>query len=160
LENAEHAPELYIEGCYFGKNRARGILTTTRGKTVITKNRFETTGTAVMIAGDANHWYESGAVRDVTIRENEFVNCNTNRWGRGAIDIVPQIAEKHGGYYHKNIRIENNVFRVFDMPLVYAESVDGLWISGNKVEKTTDYPPKGLYEKELEITFCRTEMKN
>ncbi|MBE7062242.1 MAG: hypothetical protein E7390_00420 [Ruminococcaceae bacterium] len=157
LENAEHAPDLHIEGCYFGKNRARGILTTTRGKTVIQKNRFETTGTAVMIAGDANHWYESGAVRDVKICENEFVNCNTNRWGRGAIDIVPQIAETKDGYYHKNIRIENNRFRVFDMPLVYAESVDGLRISENKVEKTTDYPPKGLYTNELELTHCRME---
>ena len=105
LENAEHAPDLHIEGCYFGKNRARGILTSTRGKTVIQNNRFETTGTAVMIAGDANHWYESGAVRDVTIRGNEFVNCNNNRWGKGAIDIVPQIGEKTEGYYHKNIRL-------------------------------------------------------
>ncbi len=157
LENAEHAPKLHIEGCYFGKNRARGILTTTRGATVITKNRFETTGTAVMIAGDANHWYESGAVRDVTICENEFINCNTNRWGKGAIDIVPQIAEEADGYYHKNIRIENNTFRVFDMPLVYAESVDGLRICGNHVEKTTAYPPKGLYTNELELTHCRME---
>lgn len=157
LENAEHAPDLHIEGCYFGKNRARGILTSTRGKTVIQNNRFETTGTAVMIAGDANHWYESGAVRDVTIRENEFDNCNNNRWGKGAIDIVPQIGEKTEGYYHKNIRIENNTFRVFDKPLVYAESVDGLQFRDNRVIETTAYPPKGEYKKELELTHCRME---
>jgi hypothetical protein len=30
---------------------------------------------AVLIEADAEGWYESGPVRDVTIRNNEFIDC-------------------------------------------------------------------------------------
>jgi hypothetical protein len=39
---------------------------------LIENNRFPSSGSAILIAGDANAWYESGAVRDVTIRGHVF----------------------------------------------------------------------------------------
>ena len=39
---------------------------------IIENNVFESSGSSILIAGDANGWYESGAVTDVLIRHNTF----------------------------------------------------------------------------------------
>jgi hypothetical protein len=64
------------------------------------------------------------------------------------IDVMAGIREqKEVSRYNRNIRIENNTFRMYDeLPLLHAYCVDGLRWSGNKVERTDAYPPlnKGL----------------
>jgi hypothetical protein len=72
LENLTWSPDVTIRGCHFASNRARGALISIPGRVLIEKNRFESSGSAMLIAGDANYWYESGAVTDVTIRHNTF----------------------------------------------------------------------------------------
>jgi hypothetical protein len=67
LENLSCTPDVLIRNSFFGSNRARGILISTPGKVVIENNVFESSGSAILIPGDANGWYESGAVKDVTI---------------------------------------------------------------------------------------------
>jgi len=56
--------------------------------------------------------------------------------------------------YKRNIRIENNRFRVFSpLPLLSIFSVDGLTFVGNHLERTTDYPaPAGRLAQLFEIT--------
>ena len=81
LENLTWTPEVIIKNSFFGSNRARGILMSTPGKVVIENNVFESSGSAILIPGDANGWYESGAVTDVLIRNNVFNDpCMTSMY--------------------------------------------------------------------------------
>ena len=62
----------------------------------------------------------------MTIRGNRFVECASP-----AILIAPE-NDRNGGYVHRNIRIENNRFRLSDAgAAVSAKSVGGLQIRGN-----------------------------
>ena len=42
---------------------------------------------------------------------------------------------------HKNIRIENNTFKIFDYPVLYAKSTEGLSFINNTIERTTQLKP-------------------
>ncbi len=149
LENISHTPNLTVRNCYFGKNRARGLLITTRGKVLVEGNTFERAGAAIRISGDCNFWYESGCVRDVTIRNNTFIDINANpRWGKAVIDVAPQVL-RVGGPVHRNIRIVNNTFRTFDIPLLWANCAENVVFEDNVVERTNTFPPKGLSTEEV-----------
>jgi len=43
---------------------------------------------------------------------------------------------------HYNIRIENNIFKVFDYRVLYAKSTQGLTFSSNKIIRTHDLSPQ------------------
>ena len=94
LENLTWVTDVEIKNSFFGSNRARGILITTPGKVIIEGNTFESSGAAILIAGDANNWYESGAVKDVLIQKNVFNDaCMTSMYEfcEGIISIFPTI---------------------------------------------------------------------
>ncbi|MBR4081624.1 MAG: hypothetical protein IKK21_07570, partial [Clostridia bacterium] len=59
----------------FGSCRARGVLVSTPKSVLIAENLFESSGSAILVAGDSNYWFESGACRDVTIRDNVFTSA-------------------------------------------------------------------------------------
>jgi quercetin dioxygenase-like cupin family protein len=145
LENLTWTPDVLIRNSFFGSNRARGILVTTPGKVVIENNIFESSGSAILIAGDANQWYESGAVRDVLIRNNIFNDpCMTSMYQfcEGIISIYPEIPKPElNKPFHRNIRIENNEFHPYDYPVLYAKSVSGLTFSGNRLIRSTAFEP-------------------
>jgi hypothetical protein len=159
IENMSWTPDLYISGCVCRNNRARGWLVSTPGSVVIENNRIESSGAGLKISGDANYWFESGAVRDVLIRNNEFGDCcyGAPYWGRAVIDIDPEIADpqKNPDCFHRNIRIENNRFFTFDTGILFARSVDGLVFSGNTVRRTDSYPPTGRMNEPLTFEACR-----
>jgi hypothetical protein len=144
LENIDKNPDVEITNCRLMKrNRARGILVTSPGKVRISNNYFNTAGAAILIEGDRNEYYESGAVRDVAIENNVFENCYTSGWGEGVISITPSITPKNAASpaYHHNIRITGNTFRHYDYALLYARSVDTLVFSSNRMIYTNAYPP-------------------
>lgn len=150
IENLTWTPEVYFAGNTIRNNRARGTLFSTPKRTVVENNLFDhTSGTAILLCGDCNGWYETGACREVIIRHNRFVNALTCmfQFTNAVISIYPEIpslAEQkiyfHGG--KKNaIRIVNNDFDTFDNPLLYAKSVDGLLWEKNNVQKNEDFTP-------------------
>jgi hypothetical protein len=144
LENLTDTPSATIRNCWFGNNRARGILCSTPRKVVIENNTFAIQGSAILIPGDANGWFESGAVHDVLIRHNTFENCliAPTQFSDGVIAVWPAIQQDvPGRYFQRNIRIEDNTFKVLDRPILYAHSVDGLDFSGNTIIKTDFRPP-------------------
>ena len=118
-------------------------------KVVVEHNLYDhTSGSAILLSGDCNGWYETGACRDVTIRNNRFVNSLTSQFQftEAIISIFPVIPDlaKQQSYFHgspQGIVIENNDFVTFDTPLVYAVSVDGLKIENNKVTHNSDFQP-------------------
>jgi len=158
LENLADTPDAVIRHSWFGNNRARGILCSTPGHVLIEDNTFAIQGSAILIPGDANGWFESGAVADVTIRHNTFDNCliGPTQFTDGIISIWPNTDQDvPGNYYHRHIRIEDNTFKLFDRPILYAHSVDGLVFSGNTLVKTDFRPPWHPVHDALTLRHCR-----
>jgi parallel beta-helix repeat protein len=139
------AAEVLIKGCTIRGNRARGILLGSRGKIVVENNLFHVPGAAILFEGDARFWFEQAGVRDVVIRNNVFDNCNYGVWGSACIEVGSGIPEefRKTSRYNRNIRIENNLFKVFgNQTLLGIYSVDGLMFKGNRLEQTTIYPAR------------------
>lgn len=148
IENLTWTPEVLFAGNVIRNNRARGTLFSTPKATVVEDNLFDhTSGAAVLLCGDCNGWYETGACRNVIIRKNRFVNALTNlfQFTNAVISIYPEIPNLkdqqkyfHGGKYG-GIVIEDNVFETFDAPILYAKSVDGLVYRRNVIKVNHDY---------------------
>jgi polygalacturonase len=145
LENLTWTPALTVRGNRFEGTNTRGILVSTPGKVVIENNTFYRTGMyGILIATDANSWFESGAVKDVLIRNNIFEDCGYNLNNDNyAIAIMPGnhvMADKH--WVNRNIRIENNIIKTFSGQIIKAKSVNGLTVKENKIQtssfKTSD----------------------
>ncbi len=146
LENLTWSPDLLVTNSQFKSCRARGLLVSTPGKVAIENNIFESSGSAILIAGDANNWFESGAVTDVLIKNNVFTElCNTSSYQfcEGIISIYPEIPvlNETTPPFHKNIRIENNEFHPFDYPVLFARSVDGISFTKNSITRSTRFEP-------------------
>lgn len=150
IENLTWTPEVYFSGNTVRNNRARGSLFSTPRKTVVENNLFDhTSGTAILLCGDCNGWYETGACREVLIRKNRFVNALTNmfQFTNAVISIYPEIPdlEYQVKYFHGGkpgaIQIIDNDFDTFDAPVLYAKSVDGLVFKGNRIRTNTEYKP-------------------
>ncbi len=159
MENLTWTADLHVEGCRSGPNRARGYLISTPGKVLLENNHITAAGAGVKISGDANYWFESGAVRDVTIRNNTFIDCcyGPLAWGSAVIDIDPEIEhpEAAPSAFHRNIRIEANTFRTFDPSILYARSVDGLSFTHNQVDLTDTHPEIGRHKAILNFEACQ-----
>lgn len=166
LENKDRNPNVIIRNCrVLKKNRARGILVTTAGKVIIENNYFNTAGAAILIEGDTELWFESGANTNVVIRNNEFENCYTSGnnivdapwgWGEGVISITPSVRPLSPDFpaYHHNILIENNTFRHFDYQVLYARATNNLTLNNNRFIRTNDY--KSFYRKtSIYLDGCR-----
>ena len=97
---------------------------------------------AILFEGDMDHWYESGAVRDVTIRNNRFLDGTYGGADFPTIFINPhQKKEVPGHPYERNITIEDNLFRTFNEQLLRAKSVGGLIFRDNTIELSEKYKP-------------------
>lgn len=126
VENVTYTPEVIIRGNYFSRIPSRGILVSTRRKVMIEDNTFfRMQMSGILIADDARSWFESGMVRDVTIRNNNFIEC-----GDPVILIAPE-NDRNEGYVHRNITISNNRFQLTGADAISAKSVDGLKITDN-----------------------------
>lgn len=146
VENVLWTPEVRITNNYFERVPTRGILITTRRKSLIEGNTFygmQMSG--IFVANDGFSWYESGPVHDLTIRQNTFLNC-----GEPVINIDPENRE-YKGAIHKNITIEENYFhmRKNSSSAIRAEAVDGLIIRNNLINSSNA-------EKNKESDFIQT----
>ncbi len=146
IENLTWTPSVVFRKNTVRNNRARGALFSTPKPVVIEENFFDhTSGTAILLCGDCNGWYETGACRDVTIRNNRFLNGLTSayQFTEAVISIYPEIPDllNQKKYFHSGVVIENNLFETFDRPILYAKSIDGLTFRGNEIVKTEDYKP-------------------
>lgn len=143
-ENVTYAPKVTIRNCTFCQVPTRGILCTTRNPVLIEGNTFKNMSMAtIFLSNDSNEWYESGPIRDMTIRNNEFYIKSI---GRTAWEYAPAVyvhpVTKGGGFpsadnaIHKNITIEENTFHMDCDTVVKAESVENLTIKNNVILRT------------------------
>jgi len=159
LENLTWTSNVLITDSKFLSCRARGILLSTPGKIVVTNNIFESSGAAILIAGDANYWYETGGVKDVLIKGNTFNSpCMTSMYQfcEAVISICPEIPKPvNTALFHRNIRIVGNEFQMFDYPALYAFSVDGLTFADNRLIRSYDFEPFHSRKDGLTFKNCR-----
>jgi len=155
IENLTWTPEVMISNSRFERTNTRGLLITTRRKVLIENNVFYHTGMyPILIADDASSWFESGAVQDVTIRNNIFEECGYNS-GSGAIHIAPENHELlPGKMVHRNIRIINNIFKMTNNVVLSARSVDRLLFTGNKIIDAR-FLKEGKDHVVINLTACK-----
>lgn len=131
IDNTTWAPDVHIRGCTVTAIPTRGFLVSTRGKVVIENNDFiRTQSSAVLVADDAQSWYESGVVRDVTIRNNRFASC-----GEPVVAIHPENTQHiDGQFIHQNIVVSGNRFSGSEGQALYARSTANLLFKKNRIE--------------------------
>ena len=146
IENADWYPAVNFIGCTVQHNRARGTLFTTPKPVLVKDCKFiGSSGSAILLAGDAQGWYESGRCLDVKIINNLFDHNLIQRYQftEGIISIYPMVKnpENQQVRYHKNILIEGNTFLTHRVPLIYAISADGIIFRNNKVKFDDKHAP-------------------
>lgn len=98
----------------------------------------------IYLSNDADYWYESGPIRNMIIRNNEFYIRPTgqNEWGDvSGVYVNPVVltgvqdapASKGDIPVHRNITIEGNEFHMANDNAVTATGVDGMKIINNKI---------------------------
>lgn len=141
LDNLTNTAAFVCTHNRFGSCRARGVLISTPKPVRIADNLFQSSGSAILVAGDSNGWFESGECHDVEICDNVFTDAclsSMYQFCEGIISICPVIPEPDVKTpYHKNIRIHHNVFDTPDTPVLYGFSTDGLTFRDNRIYKST-----------------------
>lgn len=145
IENADWHPSVDFSHNLIRHNRARGALFTTPKPVRVIGNHFDHThGSAILLAGDAQGWYESGACKDVLIKDNTFRHGLTGlyQFTDAIIAICPEVRQpgKQKKSYHTNVRIVDNEFITHRVPLLSAISADVVTFTGNTIERNDIYP--------------------
>lgn len=129
VENVTWTPQVWIHHDTIAKIPTRGVLVTSRRKVIIENNIFQHTHmSAISIANDAASWYESGMVKNLTIRHNRFVQC-----GEPVIIICPENTQSNGAV-HQNISIINNNFDLQGQQILSAKSTSSIQFMNNNIK--------------------------
>lgn len=123
IDNLSWYPDFTARNCHVTMDSCRGFLITTRGNALVEGCTFHRCAMpGILVADDAEGWFESGPIRDLTIRDNRFIGCG--------IRIKPENRSSDPDQpVHENIRIEDNYFEGAG---VSAKSVRGLTVRGNR----------------------------
>ena len=143
----------------FGSCRARGVLVSTPKPVVIAENVFESSGSAILVAGDSNYWFESGACRAVRIENNVFTAAclsSMYQFCEGVISICPVVPKPETDKpYHSHIAIRGNTFDTPDVPVLYAFSCEDLIFEENRIFKAYAgkrwHPGRAM----MNLEYCR-----
>ena len=158
VENADFQCAVVFRGNVVRNNRARGALFTTPKKVVVENNVFrDVAGSAILLAGDAQGWYESGPCEDVVIRGNRFIDNLTSvfQFTEALISIYPEVRKlgEQKRFYHRNVVIEDNDFDTFDVPLLFAISTKNLRFVNNRVRYNANHA--GWGRRPFRFLRCR-----
>lgn len=158
LDNLSHTAEFECTKNRFGSCRARGILISTPKKVVVSENIFSSSGSAILVAGDSNYWFESGECHDVLISKNIFEDgCLTSdyQFCEGVISICPVVPYPDiDKPYHKNVRIEDNVFDSNGAPILYALSCKGLEFKSNRIFRSQSLEKWHKQNDAIRLVYC------
>ena len=145
IENADWHPSVDFSHNTVRHNRARGALFTTPKPVRVIDNHFDHThGSAILLAGDAQGWYESGACQDVLIKGNVFRHGLTGlyQFTDALIAICPEVRKpgEQKQRYHRTVRIKGNQFITHRVPLLSAISAEDVTFTGNTIKYRDIYP--------------------
>lgn len=144
VENGDFYPSVVFRNNGVKNNRARGCLFTTPKDVLVENNDFDyTSGSAVLFAGDAANWYESGSCQKVVIRNNTITNAltSTYQFTNAIFSFNPTIADVKGQskFYHRNVIIEGNTIITFNVPLLYGMSSENVVFRNNVINYNDDF---------------------
>ena len=142
IENLTWNPTFTMRNCTIQNHRARGIVLKTPKKILIEKNYFSSMMAAILFRAEGFFWFESGAVNDVVIRENEFKNCVYSGSQQAVLYVTPRFSRKltFTKIIDKNIRFENNKINTFGNRIVWAYRVENLTIKNNEIVQNNSLP--------------------
>lgn len=162
LENKTWNPTFVMRACTIQHHRARNIVIKTPLKIVIENNKLSSMMSSILFRGETFYWYESGAVEDVLIQNNDFKYVAYSGSEHAVMYVTPRLAKSFDTSiaYDRNIRFINNTIETFDNRIVIADRVDGLIIKDNVIKKVNShrqlYPDAPLFElincKNIEVT--------
>ena len=144
LENKTWNPTFTMRGCTVQHHRARNLMLKTPLKTVIENNKFSSMMSSIMFRGESYFWFESGAVQNVLIRNNQFTQCAYGGSEHAVLNISPRLGESfdQNATYDRNIRFVNNLIETYDNRIVWADRVKGLVVKGNTIKQTYEVKPQ------------------
>ena len=156
VENLSTAPDVHIHDCESGHNRPRGFLLSSGGKILIERCKFYNMNQGIQLSGEMRDWYESGAVRDVTIRDCDFENSAYA--GGVAIVCSPALrATEFDGSFNGQIVVEHNRFTQAEKRLTSIRLADRVVFRGNTFHKDPTLPPHKPHREEgVSFTQCGT----
>jgi hypothetical protein len=129
VENITCTPKVWIHNDTITRIPTRGILITTRRRSVIKDNIINHTYmSGVLVSDDAASWYESGEVNDLKIDNNTFLGC-----GEPVLNIHPENTQPGPDAVHKNIRILNNTFYLKDRAALSAKDTKDIRFTANRI---------------------------
>ncbi|MCS3024564.1 hypothetical protein NXW75_13210 [Bacteroides xylanisolvens] len=152
VENKTWNPTFTVRGCTIRNHRARNLIIKTPLKTVIENNNLSSMMSAILFRGETFFWFESGAVNDVTIRNNKFKNYADCGKPHAAIYITPRLGKDFDQTecYDKNIKIINNEIDGFNPRVVWADRAENLVIKGNRInlnnEEKAPFPDAPVFQ--------------
>lgn len=157
VENKTWNPTFTMRGCTIRRHRARNIVLKTPKKILIEDNDFSSMMSSIFFRGESFFWFESGAVEDVLIRDNRFENCAYSHMEHAVMWVTPRLGKSfdQNECFDRNIRFENNTINTFDNRIVWADRVDGLVITGNKIRQTQDAKPMRPDAHLFDFKNCR-----
>ena len=130
LENVTYTASLTVNDGDVQLIPTRGFLITTRKPVLVENVRFRNTHMhAILVSDDASGWYESGMVRNLTIRNCVFDHC-----AEPVINILPE-NRVHKGAVHSGIKILNNTFNLTGNNAINLKSTKDVVIGRNKFSK-------------------------
>jgi len=154
IENITWTPEVEIRRNRFARIPTRGILISTRRRVIIADNHFlRMQMSAIEIGSDADAWYESGRVMDVTVVGNHFIECGGPN--HPVLHIAPaNRSVQADAPVHRGIRIEHNRFETADAPVLAAKSTAGLIFAHNTIAVTGEEPLYAELADAIRLTAC------
>ncbi|MGB5418006.1 right-handed parallel beta-helix repeat-containing protein [Algibacter sp.] len=153
IENLDGYPDLLVQNCNIGSNRARGLLISNPLNTVIENNVFNTEMEAILVPVESGYWFESGNAANVIIRNNEFRDCQYGGHNRGVIRFVTDDENENMAF--KNIEISNNTFNQFDNLILQISNTDGLKITGNTITNSGTFPKLHPDNPAIKINYSK-----
>jgi hypothetical protein len=154
----ENNANFVITNNVFRDNRARGLLIQVRGAT-IEDNLFEgCTNGGIYLVSDTVHFYECSPARDVIIRRNRFVNCNTQGTNAGVVGLFgnrKDWSELPVPGVFKNVTIEHNTFDGSDGSAIYINGGDGVQVAHNEIHNASRHPGTDRDRAAIAVTASR-----
>lgn len=158
LGNASRTPKLRMSNCTVRLNRARGVLCQTRDAIIEGCTFDRCTGPGILVLTEVVHFFESIGTRDVTVRNNRFVDCN---YGAAASDATLMVMAwlKDFAYppapgVHRDIRLAGNRIEGADGGGILAAGVEGLTMEGNSLRDVCRTPGRDEASYGIRVINC------
>ncbi|WP_303317253.1 right-handed parallel beta-helix repeat-containing protein [Flavivirga abyssicola] len=144
LENKTWNPTYTIRNCRITKHRARNLMIKTPKKIVIENNILSSEMSSIGLRGETFFWYESGAVNEVIIRNNHFINCAHGGAEHAVLWVSPRLGKGFDKteIYDRNIIFEDNIIETFQNRIVWADRLEGLVFKGNTIKQVDAFKSK------------------